>query len=58
MGFAWEGGDRRTCGHCAWSWAVGNRGELMCLNPESDYAYDVIPPDLTCLSQTPECQQL
>ena len=37
-----------TCGNCAWSWAAGIEGQLLCLNPDSPHAYDVVPVELSC----------
>jgi hypothetical protein len=42
---------KHCCGYCGWSWASGNAGELLCLNPESPHAYDVVPVDLRCSEQ-------
>jgi hypothetical protein len=46
---------RRACGSCAWSWATGNKAELLCLNPESPHCYDVVPDRLACTEHSPEC---
>jgi hypothetical protein len=42
---------QRICGSCGWSLSVGKDGQILCLNPESPYAYDVVPVDLTCPDQ-------
>ena len=31
-----------------WSWAAGKEGQLLCLNPESPFCYDIVPSHLTC----------
>ena len=41
----------KSCGYCGWSWASGNRDELICMNPESPHAYDTVPMDLSCPEQ-------
>ena len=50
-----EGG---ICGHCGWSWSVGKDGQILCLNPESPHAYDIVPVHLTCPEQDPNPEQL
>jgi hypothetical protein len=44
---------QRICGYCGWSWSVGKGGQILCLNPESPHAYDIVPVDLTCPEQDP-----
>ena len=46
------------CGYCGWSWSAGKDGQILCLNPESPYAYDIVPVDLTCPEQDPNPEQL
>ena len=43
------------CGYFGWSWSAGKDGQILCLNPESPYAYayDLVPVDLTCPEQGP-----
>jgi hypothetical protein len=43
----------KSCGYCGWSWAAGKDGQLLCLNPGSPYAYDIVPVDLACPEQDP-----
>jgi hypothetical protein len=49
---------QRICGHCGWSWSVGKDGQILCLNPESPHAYDIVPVDLACSEQDPNPEQL
>jgi hypothetical protein len=44
---------QRICGYCGCSWSVGKDGQLLCLNPESPHAYDIVPVGLTCPEQNP-----
>jgi hypothetical protein len=37
---------------------VGKDGQILCLNPESPYAYDIVPVDQTCPEQDPNPDQL
>jgi hypothetical protein len=46
----------RSCGYCGWSWAAGKKGQLLCMNPESPYCYDIVPADLSCQEQSPETE--
>jgi hypothetical protein len=45
------------CGYCGWSWSVGKDGHILCLNPGSPYAYDIVPVDLTCPEQHPNPEE-
>jgi hypothetical protein len=47
-----------VCGYCGWSWSVGKEGQILCLNPESPHAYDIVPVGLTCPEQDPNPDQL
>jgi hypothetical protein len=49
---------QRICGYCGWSWSAGKDGQILCLNPESPYAYDIVPVDLTCPEQGPNPEHL
>ena len=43
--------DPGTCGACGWSWPGGAEGQLLCLNPESPHAYDIVEMELRCEEQ-------
>jgi hypothetical protein len=48
---------QRICGYCGWSWSVGKDGQILCLNPESPHAYDIVPVDLACPEQDPNPEE-